>query len=285
MFTNERLVNKTSDYYMYTPGVVAQRLFLYPTIIGDFSYQPGYHLYRESFDSFLCILIRKGTMTVQTAGQTITASAGQIVLIDCYAPHAYGSKEAWEAKWIHFDGAQARAYFDEITQNKNFVFTLKSTYRFDKYLSKIYQSFKNATPVNDATLNNWLVNMMTELFVSRESSDKTINQSDVIEDIVLYIIDNLNADLSLETLAAKVNLSPFYFSRLFKRETGFTPHDYILTSRINHAKYLLITTSLSIKDICFTLGFSSESAFCTSFKKKVGQTPIGFRESKHQPEG
>jgi AraC-like DNA-binding protein len=277
MLSTERLVRKDSDYYIYTPGSLASNLFLYPSIVGHFTYQSGYRLSRDSFDSFLCIYVKNGCGTILSGKERYEVSRGQIILLDCYQPHTYEVNQPWETLWMHFDGVQARGYYDAITQGKNLVVTLSSTYRFEKYLTKIYEAFRDSTPVNDATLNNWIVNMMTELLVSRESTDRSANGSDVIEDVVSYIMEHLSEDVSLEELARKASLSPFYFSRLFKKETGFTPHDYILTTRINHAKFLLLTSSLSIKDICFQLGFSSESAFCTAFKKKIGETPSEFR--------
>lgn len=279
MFTTEKKINPKSDYYIYTPSSVARNLFLYPTIIGHFKYEKGYRIYRESFDSFLCIFVKQGSCIVNTLGQTFTASENQVIFLDCYKPHSYESNDSWEAQWFHFDGPLARVYYETITQDKNVVISLSATYRFEKYLSKMYTAFKNSEPINDAVMNNWIVNLMTELIVSREDSEGPSNSSDTIEDIVSYIMDNLSSELSLEELAAKANLSPFYFSRLFKRETGFSPHDYILTTRINHAKYLLTTSHLSIKDICFKLGFSSESAFCTAFKKKANQSPGEFRSN------
>ena len=277
MRSQERYVRKDSDYYIHTPGSLASNLFLYPSIVGHFTYEPGYRLSRDSFDSFLCIYVKHGSGTIRSGGESYDVSKGQIVFLDCYRPHAYEVSQTWDTMWMHFDGTNARGYYDAITQGRNLVITLGSTYRFEKYLNKIYEAFRDSAPVNDATLNNWIVNMMTELLVSRESSDKGAGGSEIIEDVVSYIMDHLSEDMPLETLAGKASLSPFYFSRLFKKETGFTPHDYILTTKINHAKFLLLTSSMSIKDICFQLGFSSESAFCTAFKKKIGETPSEFR--------
>ncbi|MCR5106810.1 MAG: AraC family transcriptional regulator [Lachnospiraceae bacterium] len=280
MFSKEKKVFPDSDYYLYSPSLSTQNIFLYPTIVGHFRYMAGYGLYRDSYDSFLCFLVRKGSCKIQIYDRTFTAEEGQIALIDCYIPHSYRSDAPWEAEWFHFDGILARKYYEMITQNENVVFYLNSTYRFEKNLNRLYLSFKNTNVPDPAVLNNLIVNMMTELIVSREQSDKYINREDVIEDTVSYISDNLSGELSLKALAERANLSPFYFSRLFKSETGFAPYDYILTLRINHAKYLLLSTSSSIKDICFQLGFGSESAFCTAFRKKVGQTPKEFRTKK-----
>ena len=119
--------------------------------------------------------------------------------------------------------------------------------------------------------------MLTELFVSRDRESPEAISGGIIEDTIAYINNHLTEILSLNDLASQASLSPFYFSRLFKKETGFSPHEYVILSRINNAKYLLNFPELSIKDVCFKTGFSSESSFCTTFKKSVGMTPSEYR--------
>ena len=81
-------------------------------------------------------------------------------------------------------------------------------------------------------------------------------------------------------MAEKANLSPYYFTRVFKAVTGYTPHEFLLISRMNAAKFLLHDTSASVKETCFSVGFTNESNFCTSFKKIVGVTPSEYRNDK-----
>lgn len=92
--------------------------------------------------------------------------------------------------------------------------------------------------------------------------------------------------LTLEQLAASVSLSPFYFARLFKQETGFPPpHEYIVRARVDKAKYLLISTSLPLKEIACRCGFGNECSFSTLFKKMSGCTPRGYRMRGMEAEG
>ncbi len=277
MLTKEPGVIKDSDYYIYTPSTQAQNLFLYPLITGYFRYLPGYCLRRTSLDSFLIMYVKKGTCEIELENRHFHAQEGHIVMLDCYVPHSYCSSKGWDALWLHFDGICARGYYEAIIAGGSPVITLKNNYRFEKYLNKVYQQFKSGPSVKEALLNNYIVNILTELLISQDTKNPGVMSASLISDSIAYINDHLTEELSLNELASQASLSPFYFSRLFKKETGFSPHSYIITTRINNAKFLLRTSDLSIKSICFSTGFTSESSFCTTFRKETGMTPSGYR--------
>lgn len=92
-----------------------------------------------------------------------------------------------------------------------------------------------------------------------------------------YIEDHLAEDLSLSTLAAAVNLSPYYFAHLFKDSTGLSPHQYIIHRRIERTKILLSTTNWSLTSIAHAVGFASESHLAMHFKRLTGVTPKRYR--------
>lgn len=83
--------------------------------------------------------------------------------------------------------------------------------------------------------------------------------------------------ITLEDVSREVNLSPYYFSKLFKAETGENFIDYLTDIRIAKAKQLLHNKELSIKEICYTIGYSDPNYFSRNFKKIVGLTPTEFR--------
>ena len=110
MISYETHILPNSDYYVYTPSTLAKKLFFYPICIGSFRYESGYRLARDSYDSFLMMYILKGTCFVTVGSHTMQAMADQLVLLDCYAPHVYGTDSGFEALWIHFDGPMARSF-------------------------------------------------------------------------------------------------------------------------------------------------------------------------------
>lgn len=98
-----------------------------------------------------------------------------------------------------------------------------------------------------------------------------------VKAIKQYISDNLPDDLSLATLADYVHLAPQYVCTLFKKETGMTLTQFILKSRIDHAKMLISATSESILNIAEGCGFSDYCYFSHTFKKITGVSARQYR--------
>jgi len=87
----------------------------------------------------------------------------------------------------------------------------------------------------------------------------------------------MDSDLSLEKVAAQVNLSPSHFSVVFSQETGQTYTVYLTKLRIKKAKELLRMTTLRSTDICYQVGYSDPHYFSHVFGKHTGFSPKQFR--------
>ena len=83
--------------------------------------------------------------------------------------------------------------------------------------------------------------------------------------------------LDVPTLARAARLSPAHFSREFRRAFGETPHQYLLTRRMERAAALLRGTDHSVADVCFSVGLSSVGSFTTTFGRTYGMTPTAYR--------
>ncbi|MCL2004524.1 MAG: AraC family transcriptional regulator [Oscillospiraceae bacterium] len=101
--------------------------------------------------------------------------------------------------------------------------------------------------------------------------------TDVIHKALLYIKQNYADKITLQDVADHVYLSPSYFSKVFKEETGQTPSGFITAVRIDISKKLLRDPSVSLVDIAELTGFKSQSYFTQLFKKAEGQTPGEYR--------
>jgi AraC-like DNA-binding protein len=85
--------------------------------------------------------------------------------------------------------------------------------------------------------------------------------------------------LSVADLARAARLSPAHFSREFRREFGESPHQYLLTRRLERAAALLRTTDWSVVTICFAVGLNGVGSFTTSFKRMFGRSPTTYRRA------
>lgn len=88
---------------------------------------------------------------------------------------------------------------------------------------------------------------------------------------------HLDRELPLEEMAAAAYLSPFHFSRLFKKVTGATPHAYLANLRAARAQRLLAETDLSVTEVSARVGYASPSHFTKAFSRATGLTPRAFR--------
>ncbi|MBF2017643.1 MAG: helix-turn-helix domain-containing protein [Rivularia sp. T60_A2020_040] len=94
-----------------------------------------------------------------------------------------------------------------------------------------------------------------------------------LNQIIEYINNNLAQDLSLNELASLLHMSLHYFCHLFKLSMGVTPHQYVIQTRVKHAKELLLTGKYSIAQVAFIVGFANQSHLNRHFKKLLGVTP------------
>jgi AraC-like DNA-binding protein len=83
--------------------------------------------------------------------------------------------------------------------------------------------------------------------------------------------------LTVADMARAAHLSPAHFSREFRREFGESPHQYLLTRRLERAAALLRITDWSVADVCVAVGLTSVGSFTTSFGRMFGKTPTVYR--------
>ncbi len=104
----------------------------------------------------------------------------------------------------------------------------------------------------------------------------TVNKRRVVD----YIQANLAGSFTLSDLAELAQLSDFHFARMFKISFGCSPHQYVLSQRIEMARQLLSSHNMTLAEIALSCGFSSQQHLSQQFKQRVGITPAAFRR-KH----
>ena len=134
----------------------------------------------------------------------------------------------------------------------------------------------NDMEINDE-LRSWFVAKIGDASHNVKQK-KEESSKGVIESAKRYIKTQYNKDISLDDVSKEVDISPYYFSKLFKEETGENFIEYLTNMRLKTAKNLLDTTEMSMKEIGIQIGYSDPNYFSRIFKKNFGITPTEYKE-------
>lgn len=153
--------------------------------------------------------------------------------------------------------------------------------------SQMVYRFNMRSEYLDTVMNMQSMDQLNEWFQSKIANvchniltKKDESSVDIIKNAQLYIEENYSKDLILDDVSKELNISPYYFSKLFKKRTGSTFIEYLTNIRIEKAKQLLRNSSKSMKEICMEVGYSDANYFSRTFKKNVGVTPSEYKEGK-----
>ncbi len=102
-----------------------------------------------------------------------------------------------------------------------------------------------------------------------------------VERAIQVMHTHLHELLTLEDLASVAYLSPYHFNRVFRRRIGIPPGEFLSALRFQAARRLLLTTPLSVTDICFEVGYTSTGSFTSRFTQLVGLSPRLLRQRAH----
>jgi AraC family transcriptional regulator len=119
--------------------------------------------------------------------------------------------------------------------------------------------------------------MQAKSVLSNSRYDTITAHRQAVERVILSMRERLDESLSLQDMADIAFLSPFHFNRVFHQTTGLPPAQFLYALRLEKAKRLLLTTSLSVTDVCFEVGYNSIGTFTYRFTQLVGLPPRHFR--------
>ncbi|MDQ0903127.1 AraC family transcriptional regulator [Paenibacillus sp. V4I7] len=116
-----------------------------------------------------------------------------------------------------------------------------------------------------------------ELAIKRIREEREQRTWSVLDNAITFIQDKFREELSLEDVAEHVHLNPYYFSKVFKQQTGETFIDYVTRLRIERAKEFIKDRQFSLKEVCYMVGYKDPNYFSRVFKKVTGVTPTEYR--------
>lgn len=119
---------------------------------------------------------------------------------------------------------------------------------------------------------------VTECIEPKNNNNKESLPGYIRDRLIDYIEDNLGSNITIAKLSSQANLSPYHFSRAFKRHFGDSPYHYVTLRRLFKARELIVNSKLTITEISLACGFNTVSQLSSSFTKVMGYAPSMLRK-------
>lgn len=269
---NEKGIVRETGGGFHSPLESAARHMFYAVWSGRYECNRIYSVRRDHLDFYSVIYVLDGQLEVEYEGKIIQAGPNEAVLLDFHKPHAYRAVSDRVDKWeMLFKGNESAAWYEMVTGDGEYLF--KAAGRLQRTLTGLMEELNSPCP-QDHTISLLIHTMFCNMI-----DQNAVTLSPPVEEAILFMNSRYGDSIQIGEIADHVSLSRFYFSRLFQKETGRSPKEYLADIRINAAREMLTERVLSITEIAELCGFTNISHFTRFFREKTGQTPAAFRSS------
>ncbi|WP_028559572.1 AraC family transcriptional regulator [Paenibacillus pinihumi] len=234
--------------------------------------------YTPAYNKFYYILDGEGWLKI--GDYELWPTPGQLILMPAYMQQSYStiSDRPFLKYWCHFSA----------TVGTSDVFQwLKVPYCFDDMdpdimatlFGELVDAYKQSSVTARLKEKSVLLDLLSRI-IEQEPLQIMQSKTDEMERlsaIQQYIDSHLHEEVTVESMAAVLHLHPNYFIKYFKRHFGIPPLRYINLKRMERAKFMLQTTSASIKEIALSLGFDDANYFSKTFRRETGYRPTEYR--------
>lgn len=235
---------------------------------------------KHTHDGYVIGVIERGVEAFEYRGQTHHAPAGSVVVINPDEVHTgyAGDESGWMYRTLYPEADLLKQAVAEMTDGQGHYPFFPQAVINDPLLTALVRRLHHTLENSPAALEREIAfsETLTHL-ITRYADDRPLLRFPGHEHAAVRLaqefLETHYADnISLSQLAELVNLSPYYFSRVFSRTVGIPPHTYLTQRRVERAKVLL-TLGLSIAQVAAETGFVDQSHLTRHFKRIVGVTP------------
>ncbi|PRR84661.1 helix-turn-helix domain-containing protein [Clostridium luticellarii] len=279
--------NMEGTYNVIAPSVVstfAQTSLFYVQSFSVFDMTESYFTRRKDYSSYEIVYSYDGLGYLEYDEKCYELKPGDGFFIDCRKPHFYKTAtDRWHHCVFHFDGPLAEYYFNEFSKEGNVNFHMDFNHtaenNFQAALEKLASAYDSIGAYKDLQVSLAIEGILVLLLTHGDeynNARKKIPENLVL--LVRYINNNYANHLTLDYLSDFSNYSKYYLCRLFKEYIGYSPTEYIINLRIDHAKEYLRSNNLPANKIGVLVGISNTNYFYRIFKKMTGFSPDEFRK-------
>jgi AraC-like DNA-binding protein len=256
--------------------------------IGYEKRNPGFSEGMVTRDFYYLHFVESGKGIFQSNGGKFAVNTGDAFLVYPHVPitHWADLSDPWKIWWVGFDGNDAHLMMNATRFIPEMpVITPKKPDRMLRLIKDIYK-YRGERAHEFILMTSKLYALLSYLIEDATPDlDFQSNRPDVthIQHARDYISNHYMEQISVEDIAASVNLSRSQLFRLFKRNVSLSPSQYLTEFRIREACNMMVKTFLSIKEIAYSVGFEETQYFSTVFKRITGKTPGEYIKQQAKP--
>lgn len=237
---------------------------------------------RYDYDSFLILFTYEGSGYLEYGDKKYELGPGDGFFIDCRRPHFYRTNGTfWKHSVLHFNGPLLPYMFDIFYDHDHVKFSQKTDGPYQEILERILRKYSSLHALKEWEISDLFSHLVTDnLIKTMVNSNTESKMPSHILHMTQYIEQHFDEPITLDKLSEVVNLSKFHLSREFKKYTGYTPNEFLIQLRIDHARSMLNTTSMPVNKIANMVGIKDINNFMNLFKSRTGLTPTQYRKER-----
>lgn len=245
-------------------------------------------------DFYECYFFISGDVTYLAEGKAYSLNPGDIILINSTELHQAiinSHKEPYERIVLWINKSFLETLSSDITnlsrcfEDPNKETVIRVSFEMQQNIKSILQKiivFENYKGIGSdllykAYITELLVNLNMLLYNNNDKVSIDINKNNLIDEIIQYINNQIDEEITIDQLSEKFFISKFHLLREFKKYSGTTLHKYVVQKKLIQAKHLILS-GLPITDVYKQCGFGDYSNFFRAFKSEYGVTPKHFYE-------
>lgn len=246
-------------------------------------HKKGFHISRpDGLDHYVILIIKShGEFIIN--GLTSLATPGTAIILTPNTPYSYGNaSDNYSDDWLHFE-IHNKFCFEKYQFLTNRLFSIKNadiyTFCIRQILWEASYGTKETSSENTTALFTVLLNHLLTDY--QNQNDTMANNAFQIpfQNLRLSLQNSIAEKHTIKSHAKEMGINEFYFQHLYTRFFGISFQQDLIQMKIDHAKYILETTSLPIEQVAEISGYTNEVHFFRQFKQLTGMTPAKYRKS------